>query len=609
MTITLVAETGFEAGEWMPGVQEHVDYGVRILDSGESLDGIAAAPTAFNGTKLARFLRKVGDPGNVIGAPYRSEFHYSNHLREKRRRAYRFMTYHGSPGSSLYWKIGTSQLWRVWWQIHPNTGSPMLSLESGTGDRFKILRRAGTSTSKSDLIDVTDAMLFDAFNEWIVDMLHSTGTDGFIHIWLNGTQIVNLNNVRTVPVSDYVIYPKQGLYHSYTSSVGGLAFGDDFAIADSDNLTDDLFAFLHQVPSGPGVTPESVAVSIASDADDVQVWNDGTNYSTGGNYNPVRSSSTVGGVVRNAGLRFASGIPQGAVCAGFKLRVTPYATNTDDADLVILGVDEDAAGAWSASRKPYASGVDGVVLTSASVPWSAVSLGASTVESPDITSIVQAIVDRPGFDGTVALVLRGNDSGLNRELGIENYGTGRIAAELVGTYIAPEAQPSVVHPFPFEVTWTGAAPTVSLSNHQQVHPGPFAVTWAGAVPTVVATNTAPTPGFVTLGVTSARVYCTSEIGGIAMERVQIGTIVTLTGRFTGLDGKPADPTTVSCMVRTPSGTVTSPAVSQSSTGVYTVSVRASESGEWWYRWEGDGAVEVSDEQPFTVLPSKFSGAA
>ena len=47
------------------------------------------------------------------------------------------------------------------------------------------------------------------------------------------------------------------------------------------------------------------------------------------------------------------------------------------------------------------------------------------------------------------------------------------------------------------------------------------------------------------------------------------------------------------------------ALVKDSTGVYHLDVSASAVGQWYYRWEGTGAVEQADEGTFVVEASAF----
>lgn len=88
-----------------------------------------------------------------------------------------------------------------------------------------------------------------------------------------------------------------------------------------------------------------------------------------------------------------------------------------------------------------------------------------------------------------------------------------------------------------------------------------------------------------------------------------GDLIAIEGRFTNAAGVATDPTTVTCHVKSPAGTTThvygASAIVKDSTGVYHLDVSLTVSGQWWYRWEGTGAVEQSDEASFIVEASAF----
>lgn len=91
-----------------------------------------------------------------------------------------------------------------------------------------------------------------------------------------------------------------------------------------------------------------------------------------------------------------------------------------------------------------------------------------------------------------------------------------------------------------------------------------------------------------------------------------GDLVRVTGTFTNASDAATDPTTVTCKVKTPAGVTTTylygtdAALVKDSTGVYHLDITASTSGQWWYRWEGTGAVEQADEDTFIIEPSAFA---
>jgi hypothetical protein len=84
-----------------------------------------------------------------------------------------------------------------------------------------------------------------------------------------------------------------------------------------------------------------------------------------------------------------------------------------------------------------------------------------------------------------------------------------------------------------------------------------------------------------------------------------GALVQLTGTFKNAGGALTDPTAVTCTVRDPAGTITTPAVTHASTGVYTANVDLTSAapGLWWYRFAGTGTLQAAEELTFYVEAS------
>ena len=87
--------------------------------------------------------------------------------------------------------------------------------------------------------------------------------------------------------------------------------------------------------------------------------------------------------------------------------------------------------------------------------------------------------------------------------------------------------------------------------------------------------------------------------------VTLNTAVILTVTFTdALTGAATDPTTVICEVKDPNNTVTTPATSKTSTGVYTATFTVATAGTWTAIMRGTGAlVKQTDDFVFTVSRS------
>ena len=85
----------------------------------------------------------------------------------------------------------------------------------------------------------------------------------------------------------------------------------------------------------------------------------------------------------------------------------------------------------------------------------------------------------------------------------------------------------------------------------------------------------------------------------------VGDRVTIQATFTDENSVLTDPDTVQLEIKNPAGTVTTPSVSNPSTGVYEGSVLFDADGLWWYRWEGTGTVDAAEEGSMSVRESQF----
>ena len=85
----------------------------------------------------------------------------------------------------------------------------------------------------------------------------------------------------------------------------------------------------------------------------------------------------------------------------------------------------------------------------------------------------------------------------------------------------------------------------------------------------------------------------------------VGDGVRAIATFKNLSGVVADPPAVTFQLKDPAGTITTPAVTQASTGVYRADFTLSTEGFWYLRFVGTGAVIAAYEQKIKVRPSEF----
>lgn len=92
----------------------------------------------------------------------------------------------------------------------------------------------------------------------------------------------------------------------------------------------------------------------------------------------------------------------------------------------------------------------------------------------------------------------------------------------------------------------------------------------------------------------------------------IGDLVKITAAFADTDGAAVDPTAVTCYYKDPSGNISELVygvdtdVVKSDTGSYYTTIAVDESGSWYYRWKGTGAVIAAAEDWFSVRQLEVS---
>jgi type IV pilus assembly protein PilY1 len=131
-------------------------------------------------------------------------------------------------------------------------------------------------------------------------------------------------------------------------------------------------------------------------------------------------------------------IPPGSTVTDVLLQVVPATTGDDEPEHTFFGVDEDNCAQWTTD----ASNISGRSRTTASVLWDSANLGAtgtSRHSTPSLHTIVQEIIDRPGWasGNAIGLMCQGSATA-TRDLRVCAYETSpSTAAHLQITYTAP----------------------------------------------------------------------------------------------------------------------------------------------------------------------------
>lgn len=145
-------------------------------------------------------------------------------------------------------------------------------------------------------------------------------------------------------------------------------------------------------------------ISVLNNSNDAYEADDNTGYSTASGVNTIiAEASTTASVRKNAAMRFAGvTIQPKAVIHTAVVRIkVPASKTTDDPELDIL-----AEAADNPANFVDNADVTGRTRGTQSVSWSATDIGTgATVDSPDIKSVIQEVIDRAGWVGGFALVV------------------------------------------------------------------------------------------------------------------------------------------------------------------------------------------------------------
>lgn len=148
-----------------------------------------------------------------------------------------------------------------------------------------------------------------------------------------------------------------------------------------------------------------------------------------------RGTTTTTGVASKIGLRFNNVvIPQGSTIQSAYLQFQANGSDSSTVNLTIYGQAADNPTTFTATDES----VNGRARTTQSVSWSGVSSwnSGTAYQSPDITTIVQALVNRTGWapGNSMAFILTG-DSALNIRRAYSFDGSSGNAPKLVINYI------------------------------------------------------------------------------------------------------------------------------------------------------------------------------
>jgi hypothetical protein len=277
--------------------------------------------------------------------------------------------------------------------------------DADTNDITLAITGAGSTTiTLSGLPDSEDTPTTIAPH--VIDVI-SDGTD--VTLSVAGVGITSGDAQTITDTADDYVWMNNGaavygenMYILLDATAAAVGLFDSEAEWDTGVLTDTV-----STPGSAGVT---IIQPIESASDD-GFWQEGTSAFDNTNRLTRWGYQGNGGVTSdNSFYRFDNlRVEQGVTVTSAVLRFLPSGSDTNTTvNVLINGVDEDDAAAPSTFAE-----AEGSTRTTANVAWNSVPSFISPVPqaSPDISSIVQEILDRPGWSSGNAMVLLVEDNG------------------------------------------------------------------------------------------------------------------------------------------------------------------------------------------------------
>ena len=179
------------------------------------------------------------------------------------------------------------------------------------------------------------------------------------------------------------------------------------------------------------MTETTVTLQVGSSSDDAEEDKRGNMRLTDATLELTKPSNRLGN--QDIGLRFTStGIPNGATIVSANLEFVANSSTNASGGKTIYGHDVNNSGTFTSSS----GNISSRTKTSASVSWSPGTWSSgSTYNTPDITNVIQEIVDRPGYASTSAISIIITGSG--RRDATSFNGNAANAPKLIVTYLDP----------------------------------------------------------------------------------------------------------------------------------------------------------------------------
>lgn len=224
-------------------------------------------------------------------------------------------------------------------------------------------------------------------------------------------------------------------------------------------------------------------LQVAAGADDADELDDGTGFDGVDTEVNCRANSTASSR-SNGGFRFTGvTIPQGTTILAATLEVVPIDATNDNPNVDISAEDVDNAVSFVTTAD-----VTSRVRTTATVTWAEDNI-PSPDTSPDITAVIQEVIDRAGWvSGNALVVFMDGRSDLSRQFRVASFEHATLAAvKLDITYGSPQT----VTPSPLAIPIVFPTPTVV--SLRTATPTPVTLPIAFPVPILALSTVTPSP--------------------------------------------------------------------------------------------------------------------
>ncbi len=297
------------------------------------------------------------------------------------------------------------------------------------------------------------------------------------------TATVRTNGVAAVDATGTVVFMQDGVTELSSEPLAGgvaqwvtdtLPYGTNTITAEyqgSDDYISSTSAPLAQVMTNPA-NRVTFCVSIASSSDDAEESPSGVMNLTSGDLDMVHDETEPDAGDQAIGLRFADiRAPHGTYVVSAHIQFTSEEVQTNAAALTIHGQAADDAATFSTSG----SDVSSRAVTASSVAWSPAAwdtIGESgdAQQTPDLSALLQEVIDRPGWrrGNAVAFVITGS-----------------------GDRTADSFEKAGGTPAQLAVSFKRSIPPLYVGNVQRAHDGALTLGWvsqAGKTYTVMASH-------------------------------------------------------------------------------------------------------------------------